>query len=605
MIKQVPDVRAGTVRTKRDGTIDRRSAKAITNPVDLHALEAALRLADESWAVSMGPRQAEAALREALELGADHAILISDPAVAGSDTWATANVLAAAIRTIGEADLILCGTNTLDGETGQVGPQVAERLGIPHVSGCEDLWREAGTLVARRVVEGGFELVEMPLPALATVGETGFSPRYPTLAGRRWAASAEVDVLKASDLGLGKHQVGLEASPTKVARMELIPLPDIRCRYVGEEFTYEDLVGELIETSALMAASAPLVSEVSSDTEPAPPFSGEPSVWVVGETQDGLLTRASAELLSKATELAPALGEGVAAFLAGEDVERAAAEAATFGADVVLEVSDPQLTPFRCLPHTRVLSEAISNWNPEVLLLPATTTGRELAARLAARLGTGLAADCTDLAVSDWTRAGREHRALLHQIRPAMSGGVNATCVCPERRPQMATVRPGVFMPVPSPRKARRVSMSVALSETDLAVQVRDRRIERSAISLVDAKVIVAGGAGCSQANWQMVETLADTLGGHVAASRGAVEAGLAPRSLQIGQTGLTVGPDLYVACGISGALQHVVGFRAADTVVAINRDPEAPIFRFAHFGIVDDVKRAVPRLTEVLRQRE
>ena len=602
LIKQVPDVRAGTVRTKADGTIDRGSARAITNPVDLHALEAALRLADDARVVSMGPAQAETALRHALALGADSATLISDRAFAGSDTWATANALAAVIRAAGEVDLIVCGTSTLDGETGQVGPQVAERLGIPHASGCEDLLIQGDTLIARRVVEGGFEVIEMPLPALATVSETGFSPRYPTIRGRRRAESAEIQVLRAADLGLRSNEIGLEASPTKVARMEMVPLPDIRCRYLDEDFGYNDLVAELRSAGALAPTETMVITDVTTDEEPIPPYPGEPSLWVTCEAQDGLLTTASAELLSKATELAPALGGGVAAFLAGDRLEEAAAEAAVFGADLILEASNPRLEPFRCLPHTRVLATAIKERKPAAVLLPATTSGRELAARVAARLETGLAADCTDLAVSDWTRKGTTYPRLLHQIRPAMSGGVNATCVCPERRPQMATVRPGVFAAVPRPRMALRTSIDVELTAEDLAAEVKERSISRSAVSLNDAAVIVAGGAGCGQANWSLVEALAQTLGAHVAASRGAVEAGLAPRQLQVGQTGTTVGPELYIACGISGAIQHIVGFRAARTVLAINRDPEAPIFRFAHFGIVEGVETAVPRLIEALQ---
>ncbi len=185
-----------------------------------------------------------------------------------------------------------------------------------------------------------------------------------------------------------------------------------------------------------------------------------------------------------------------------------------------------------------------------------------------------------------------------------MSGGVVATCVCPTARPQMATVRPGVFDPIKVFPKATRRRLDIDLRTSDLDVEVVERRTRPSDVGIGEAEVIVAGGAGCSQANWYLVEELAEAVGGSVAASRGAVEAGLAPRKLQVGQTGTTVQPRLYVACGISGALQHVVGMQRAETIVAVNRDSEAPIFRFAHFGIIGDVADVLPTFSGVLRDR-
>jgi electron transfer flavoprotein alpha subunit len=218
-------------------------------------------------------------------------------------------------------------------------------------------------------------------------------------------------------------------------------------------------------------------------------------------------------------------------------------------------------------------------------------------------LDTGLAADCTDLRVGPWERRGAHFDALLHQIRPAMAGGVLATCVCPEARPQMATVRPGVFELRPAPRRARVEVVPVSLEPPDVRVEVIDRETSTADVGLGDADVIIAGGAGCDTSSWHLVEQLAETFGGKVAASRGAVEAGLAPRSQQVGQTGAIVHPHLYVACGISGALQHAVGMRTARTVLAINRDPDAFIFRLAHFGIVADVRDALPQLIAALRR--
>jgi electron transfer flavoprotein alpha subunit len=184
-----------------------------------------------------------------------------------------------------------------------------------------------------------------------------------------------------------------------------------------------------------------------------------------------------------------------------------------------------------------------------------------------------------------------------------MAGGVLATCVCPEARPQMATVRPGVFEARPAARPARVEEVPVSLDPADSRVEVIGRETSAADVGLADADVIIAGGAGCDRASWHLVEELAETFGGRVAASRGAVEAGLAPRAQQVGQTGTIVHPRLYIACGISGALQHAVGMRTARTVLAINRDPDAFIFRLAHFGIVADVRDALPQLIAALRR--
>lgn len=597
LVKQVPDVRVGSVALHPDGTIDRSSATAITNPADLHALEAALRLGDEVWAVSMGPARAESTLREVIALGADRGVLLSDRLFAGSDTWATANALSAAIRHLGGADLVLCGTSALDGETGHVGPQVAVRLGLSQATGCEDLSIEDGRLVARRIIEGGYEVLSLPLPALVTVAETGFLPRYPTLPGRRRAARAEIRVLSAADLGLDDTTVGLRASPTKVAHMELVPLPKTDCRFVDDEFSYDQLVAEVLSHEAPAPVGEPPAEVARKAPAPRTAATGQPRVWVLCETQDGVLATVSAELLSKSVELASQLGYGVAALLIGFDLDRASEEAARFGADLVLVTEDERLSTYRGSPEARIVSTAARERQPEMILVGATTTGRDLAPRVAAILDTGIAADCTGLYIADWKHRKHTYRDLLHQVRPALAGGVLATCLCPETRPQIATVRPGVFPAEPHPRELNKEPLSVELEPGDFAVEVLERSLQRTDVGLADAEIVVAGGAGCDAANWHLIEALADQLEGRVAASRAAVEAGLAPRSLQVGQTGTAVDPKLYIACGISGALQHVVGMRSSRTIVAINRDPDAAIFRFAHFGIVGDVTDALPEL--------
>ena len=615
LVKQVPDLRVGSVGVHADGTIDRGAAPSITNPADLHAVEAATQLADEVIAVTMGPPAAEAALRDAIAGGADRGVLLCDHLLAGSDTWATANALAAAIRHLGGADLVVCGLTAIDGETGQVGPSVAHRLGWPQVTGCESATIESGTIesasigvasiVARRIVEGGYERVRAQLPAVITVGETGFAPRYPSLPARRRAQAAAIETLDAATVGLGAGDVGLAASPTKVARMAPAPWPERRCRYVGPDFGYDDLVAELARRGALAPGDAPGATRAWGPAAVAESHAheGPAAVWVVCATAAGHLDRASCELLSAAVDLAPALGGGVGAFVLADDPGEAVADAARHGADVVLLAVHPALAPYRTEPWARTVVDAVRVHRPDAVLLAATTLGRDLAPRVASELSTGLAADCTGLSVDSWTRQGVTHVRLLHMVRPAMAGGVLATCLCPERRPQMATVRPGVFEVREAPRRAVVVEVPVAAVPDDDRVVVLERHTSEADVDLRDADVVIAGGAGCDAQTWHLVDDLAAAIGGSVAASRGAVEAGLATRRQQVGQTGATVRPKLYVACGISGALQHAVGMQDSGTIVAINRDPDAVVFRLAHIGIVGDVRDVLPALTAAFRR--
>jgi electron transfer flavoprotein alpha subunit len=449
----------------------------------------------------------------------------------------------------------------------------------------------------------------LPLPAVVTIGETGFAPRYPTLPSRRRATSTTIEHVSAADVGIGPADVGLAASPTKVARMSPSPWPDRGCRFVGDEaLSFDDLVGELLDRGAFTGKerAAGIAESDAPETSPeGPDHEGDASIWVVGQVANGTLDRASRELLSKATELAPSLGGGVAAVVLCADAGASVAAAARHGADIVYVAEDPELAIYRAEPYARVIVDAITSLRPNAMLLAATTTGRDLAPRIASRLGTGLAADCTDLYVDSWARQGTTFDRILHMVRPAMAGGVLATCLCPQARPHMATVRPGVFELRDAPRRPRVVRLGVSLSNTDLRVEVIERRISTADVDLRDADVVIAGGAGCDRGSWHLVEDLAQAIGGRVAASRGAVEAGLAQRAQQVGQTGATVHPRLYVACGISGALQHAVGMQDSATIVAINRDPNAIVFRLAHFGIVADVGDAIPQLVAALRRRQ
>ena len=325
-------------------------------------------------------------------------------------------------------------------------------------------------------------------------------------------------------------------------------------------------------------------------------------VWVFVEQTDGKAARVSWELLGVGACLAADLGVKLAGVVLGHQVGELAKEAIAYGAGTAYLVDDPVLAHYRTQPYLHAVKQLVTRYRPEVLLLGATTTGRDLAGAVATELGTGLTADCTGLTID------RESR-LLEQTRPAFGGNIMATIFTEERRPQMATVRPRVMaMPVrDDSRHGKVISERLDLAEDQVAVKVLEyvREAVAGTVNLADAEVIVSGGRGMGgPESFKLLAELAQVLGGVVGASRAAVDAGWMPYEHQVGQTGKTVRPKLYLACGISGAVQHLVGMQTSDVIVAINNDPEAPIFSVANYGIVGDLFQVVPALTRAARER-
>ena len=322
-------------------------------------------------------------------------------------------------------------------------------------------------------------------------------------------------------------------------------------------------------------------------------------IWVWVEQQGGQAHTVSWELVGQGRRLADPLGIPLAAVVMGEGVESLAQQAIAHGADTVYLADDPTLKDFRIEPYAALLGKLLQEHKPEILLLGATTQGRDISAAVAADLETGLAVDCTGLSVELGSH-------LLHQVRPALGGNVLTTIITPEQRPQIASVRPRVFA-LPKADAARQgevIRVPVVLSEDEIATRVLEILSEEGGVNLTEANVIVAGGRGVGEAGFASLKELADLLGGAVGASRSAVDQGWIPYPHQVGQTGVTVRPDLYIACGIPGAIQHVAGMRGARYIVAINKDAEAPIFGVADYGIVGDLKVVVPALTAALRAK-
>jgi electron transfer flavoprotein alpha subunit/NAD-dependent dihydropyrimidine dehydrogenase PreA subunit len=323
-------------------------------------------------------------------------------------------------------------------------------------------------------------------------------------------------------------------------------------------------------------------------------------VWVWVEQFEGEAGSISWEMVGEGRKLADQRGTTLSACVLGHDVEDIAKQAIAFGADRVFWVDHPSLAVYRTRPYAVTLVNLVRQYKPEIFLLGASSRGRDLAGSVATELYTGLTADCTGLDIDPETN-------LLRQTRPAFGGNIMATIICPNYRPQMATVRHRVFeMPgADETRQGQIVSIQPIVSEDEVATKVVDFITEQGEVNLADAKIIVSGGRGVGgPEGFAPVRALAEVLGGALGASRAAVDAGWIPYAHQVGQTGRTVRPDLYVACGISGAVQHLAGMSTAKVIVAINKDPEAPIFTVANYGIVGDLFQVVPALAEQFRKK-
>lgn len=324
-------------------------------------------------------------------------------------------------------------------------------------------------------------------------------------------------------------------------------------------------------------------------------------LWVVAEHLHGEFRRGTYELLGKGRELADKRGAELCAVLLGDQVQGRAADLIARGADKVYLAQDPVLAHYRTGPYTDVLAGMINQFKPEMVLVSATPQGRDLAPRVAARISAGLTADCTGLDID-------EAEGLLVQTRPAFGGNLMATIVCRQARPQMATVRPGVMKALDpdASRQGEVVTILVHLDERAVIAKIVEivQQEDEGRINLQDAQIIVSGGRGLGKPeNFSLIRELAEALGGAVGASRAAVDAGWIPAYHQVGQTGRTVQPRLYIACGISGAVQHLAGMGSSDVIVAINKDPLAPVFGVATYGIVGDLFEVVPALTKKLRE--
>jgi electron transfer flavoprotein alpha subunit len=600
LIKQVPVVAAMKLDPETK-TLKREGVPSEVSSFDIRALLKAVELRNthggEVVALTMGPPQAKAALEHCLALGADRAIHLVDRAFAGSDTLATARALALALKREGY-DLILCGRHSTDAETGQVGPELAEFLDIPQITAARTLTINGATLTAERETDGGFDTVTCALPALLSATEDLAPERFPNKADKEKVKEKPIQEVTASELSSDLSVLGAAGSPTWVAGVQTVEVKREKRILEGDLPTQ---VATLVTTLLERGLFGKWVGdEEQSDGGIRDKKAGNgKAVWVVAETLGDTLRPVSLELLGKAGELAAQYGGEVGVLLAGSGVDQHIATLAIHGADVVYLADDRRLSPYSTDIYAALLTRAIQTHNPGVVLLGSTAIGRDLAPRVAARLGLGLTGDCVDLEVND--------QGQLLQYKPAFGGNVVAP-ILSRTVPEMATVRPGMLKKArPNPARQARIEMLWPEDAVTSRVQViAQTGADAGKAALLDSADIAIGiGKGIGgPANLPVIEQLADALGGApLAATRDIADLGWLPRQHQVGLTGRAIAPKLYFAIGIRGAFEHVVGIRRAGIVVTINKNLKAPMFQNADLGIVGDYAEVVPLLTAALRE--
>jgi electron transfer flavoprotein alpha subunit len=601
----------------------REGVPAVVNPTDLNAIEAALRFKDQFGGtvsvLTMGPPQAEQSLREAIAMGADSAYLLTDRAFGGADTLATSYSLWRAVlkieETQGPTDIIMFGKVAIDGETGQVGPGLAVRLGFPVITYCSRIVTldiDKQFVQAERKVEDGIELVQVPIPCAITVTEAANEPRQPSIDGLLSAKRAKIVSFNKDAVKADPKRIGLGGSPTYVKKVTTPPpkkggeIKDLSTGVSPAE-SAKWLVENLVQIGALGAKTSetgllqkfPQNSQIEESPRQIPGEHGD--VWVYVEHRNGVPARVSWELLGEGKRLARIYRTNVCAVIIGYNVgEKLAKEAFEYGADKVYLTEHPVLKEYRSETYGKAFANLSNKYHPEVILMGGTNNGRDLAGVLATIIETGLIADCTSLDVDE--------KGGFNGTRPDFGGKEMSTIVCPRTKPTMASVRTRVMkMPERIPERTGKVIQeTVELEESQVKEKILSfTPLEKAGAKLENADIIVSGGRGLGNPrNFSLVEELADALGGQVGATRAVVYLDWIGKEHQIGQTGVTVRARLYFALGLSGAVQHLVGMQNSDTIVAINKDPEAPIFGVAHFGIVGDLFQVVPAIIDELKAR-
>jgi electron transfer flavoprotein alpha subunit len=625
LIKQVP--LPSEMRMGDDGLMDRTKAKSIINIDCQFGLEAGLQLKKEHpnarlIVCSMGPKSFEASLRTAISMGYDEAFLLSDRKLGGSDTYATGLAISTMLKHLGftkdskDPFIILAGRQTSDGDTAHVPSQVAENIGIPQATFVESVKPDGtGNVVAKRIIEGGYQLLKLPMPCVISLTPTGIPPRKPSLSGAIKARALKITTFGIEDIGLGTEKIGINGSPTIVVKVVNIvsERPPITMSQGHNEAA---LVNSLIANfnkggNVLEKKEKTTKMETGHPDFPDKDFrNGAKGIITWAEVTNGKISRPSLELLTPARNLALQLGNDtkVMTLIIGKNVKPLAQTLIEHGSDEVIIVEDDRLEEYLVLPFSSVFAQVIKDRKPEIALFAATTSGRELAPRIGMKTDSGVTADCTGLEIGEYVDKKEKviYKPILESRRPTYGESKLATIlgfVCP----QISTARAGTFE-VPQRMEHRQGIISgfnPIFNGNDFVVEImKTVRGEGGLQNLFDADIIISGGRGATNDNLGLIKALSEALkeqgiNAEWACSRPVVDEGVAEYARQIGQTGKTIRPKVYIAVGVSGAIQHIAGMKESEKIIAIDHNPKAHIFHNADFGIVGEYADIMPELIE------
>ena len=625
LIKQVP--LPSEMRMGEDGLMDRTKAKSIINIDCQFGLEAGLQLKKQNpdsrlIVCSMGPKSFEASLRTAISMGYDEAYLLSDRKLAGSDTYATGLAISTMLKHLGftkdskDPFIILAGRQTSDGDTAHVPSQVAENIGVPQATFVESVKADGtGNVIAKRIIEGGFQMLKLPIPCVISLTPTGIPPRKPSLSGAIKARTLEITTFGIENIGLGTEKIGINGSPTIVVKVVNIvsERPPITMSEGNNEASLVDSLianfkkgGNVLEKKEKIAKK-----EIDRPDFPEKDFrNGARGIITWAEITNGKISRPSLELLTPARNLATRLGHDtkVLTLIIGKNARPLAQTLIEHGSDEVIIVENDKLDEYVVLPFSSIFAQVIKERNPEIALFAATTSGRELAPRIGMKTDSGVTADCTGLDIGEYVDKKDKviYTPILESRRPTYGESKLATIlgfVCP----QISTARAGTFE-VPKRVEGRQgiiSSFNPVLNEKDFVVEILNTvRGEGGLQNLFEADVIISGGRGTMNDNLALIKALAAALNSQGvnaewASSRPVVDEGVVEYARQIGQTGKTIRPKVYIAVGVSGAIQHIAGMKESEKIIAIDHNPKAHIFNFADFGIVGEYTDIIPELID------
>ena len=629
LIKQVPV--PSEMRMGDDGLMDRTKAKSIINIDCQFGLEAGLQLKKQNpdarlIVCSMGPQTFENSLRTAISMGYDEAYLLSDRKLGGSDTYATGLAISKMLKHLGfdhnskEPFVVVAGRQTSDGDTAHVPSQVAENLGVPQATFVESVKADGnGNIIAKRIIEGGYQMMKLPIPCVVSITPTGIAPRKPSLSGAIKARNASITTFSIETIGLGTEKIGLNGSPTIVSKVINIVserAPIIMSAGHSETEKVDSMIANFKKGANVLEKSDAIVKKENDRPDfPEKDFrNGSRGILTWAEVVNGKISRPSLELLTPARYLANQLGNDtkVMTLIIGKDVQNMAQTLIEHGSDEVIFVDNDKLKEYLVLPFSSIFEQVIKLQKPEIALFAATTSGRELAPRIGSKTDSGVTADCTGLEIGEYVNKKEKviYTPILESRRPTYGESKLATIlgfVCP----QISTARAGTFE-VPKREEGRQgivTRFNPVLEDKDFIVEIINTvRGEGGLQNLFEADIIITGGRGTTYDSLTLVKKLAEELqnkgiNAEWACSRPVVDDGVAEYARQIGQTGKTVRPKVYIAVGVAGAIQHVAGMKGAEKIIAIDHNPKATIFNNSDFGIVGEYKDILPELIERVKE--